>query len=59
MENFQLTGANEPVFLPFRKAGNEFWPSIKKADDVKIQTEAIKGEIRKLDEKLQALCQEE
>lgn len=52
MENFQLTGANEPVFLPFRKAGNEFWPSIKKADDVKIQTEAIKGEIRKLDEKL-------
>jgi len=56
MENFSATGANEPVFLPFRKAGNEFWPSIRKADEVKIQTENIKTEIRKLDEQLQALC---
>jgi hydrocephalus-inducing protein len=59
MENFLVTGANEPIFLPFRKAGNEFWPSIRKTDEVKIQTEAIKASIRKIDEQLQGLIVEE
>lgn len=59
MDNFQPTGANEPVFLPFRKAGSEFWPSIKKADEIKVQTENIRAEIRKVDEKLLQLCVEE
>lgn len=45
--------------MPFRKAGNEFWPSIKKADEIKIQTENIKAQIRKVDEQLQQLCAEE
>jgi hypothetical protein len=35
MDNFQPTGANEPIFLPFRKAGDQFWPSLKNADEVK------------------------
>lgn len=59
MENFQPTGLNEPVFLPYRKAGSEFWPSIKKADEIKLQTENIKAQIRKVDEQLQQLCVEE
>jgi hydrocephalus-inducing protein len=59
MENFSVTGANEPIYLPYRKAGSEFWPSIKKADEVKRQTEEIKAEIRKIDDDLNELCVEE
>jgi hypothetical protein len=29
MDNFQPHGANEPIFLPLRRPGNEFWPSIR------------------------------
>lgn len=36
IENFAVSGANEPVFLPWRKAGSKFWPSLKKADEVKL-----------------------
>jgi len=43
IENFTPTGSNEPIFLPYRKAGAEFWPSIKKADELKTKTDAIKA----------------
>ena len=43
IENFTPTGSNEPIFLPYRKAGSEFWPSIKKADELRIKTDAIKA----------------
>jgi hypothetical protein len=59
MDNFGPNGLNEPVFLPFRKAGSEFWPSIRKDDQVKLETEAIRAEIKKLDEQLSQLCAEE
>lgn len=42
IENFTPTGSNEPIFLPFRKAGSEFWPSIKKADELKTKSDALK-----------------
>lgn len=50
IDNFAANGANEPVFLPWRKAGSKFWPSLKKADEVKLQTDAIKNSIKKIDE---------
>lgn len=59
MDNFQPTGANEPIFLPYRKAGDQFWPSLKKADEIKIATDAIKAQIKKIDEQLAALLTEE
>lgn len=59
MDNFQVTGANEPIFLPFRKAGDQFWQSVKVADEIKTKTEAIKAQIKKFDEQLQALVTEE
>lgn len=43
IENFTPTGSNEPIFLPYRKAGSEFWPSIKKADELRTKTDAIKA----------------
>lgn len=52
IENFSANGANEPIFLPFRKAGSEFWPSLRKADEIKIKTDAIKQQIKKIDEQL-------
>jgi|LauGreDrversion4_2_1035121.scaffolds.fasta_scaffold02260_10 hypothetical protein len=59
MDNFQPTGANEPIFLPYRKAGDQFWPSLKKADEIKTATDAIKAQIKKIDEQLAALLTEE
>ena len=29
MENFAANGSQEPIYMPFRDAGAEFWPSIK------------------------------
>jgi len=52
IENFSANGANEPIFLPFRKAGSEFWPSLRKADEIKTKTDAIKQQIKKIDEQL-------
>jgi hypothetical protein len=55
MDNFSPTGANEPIFLPFRKAGSEFWPSLRKADQIKQETDKIKAAIKKIDEQLEDL----
>ncbi len=43
IENFGATGSNDPIFLSYRKAGGEFWPSIKKADETKTKTDALKA----------------
>ena len=32
MDNFQTYGANEPIFLPLRRPGMDFWPSIRDQD---------------------------
>ena len=58
IENFSANGANEPIFLPFRKAGSEFWPSLRKADEIKIKTDAIKQQIKKmLNETIDVFCE--
>ena len=59
IENFTPAGSNEPIFLPYRKAGSEFWPSIKKADELKTKTDSIKTQIKKIDDQLAALAQDE
>ena len=46
VENFQASGSGEPLFLPLRRPGAEFWPSIKQQDDDKRQIESFKGEIK-------------
>lgn len=50
IDNFQPNGANDPIFLPYRKAGSEFWESVRKADEVKIKTDSIKSQVKKVDE---------
>ncbi len=59
IENFTPTGSNEPIFLPYRKAGSEFWPSIKKADELKTKSEALKAQIKKLEDQLSSLVADE
>ena len=55
MENFVPNGANEPVFLPYRKAGSEFWPSLRKADQIRTETENIRQSVKRIDEQLAEL----
>jgi len=59
MENFSATGANELIFMNYRKAGSEFWPSIRKQDELNIKIAAMKEQIKQIDEKLAALVVEE
>ena len=53
VENFQASGSGEPLFLPLRRPGSEFWPSIKQQDDDKRQIESLKGEIKQTEQKMQ------
>jgi hypothetical protein len=55
IDNFGPNGSNDPIFLPYRKAGSEFWPSIKKADEVRTKTEAQKALIKKVKDQLSVL----
>lgn len=59
MENFSATGANELIFMNYRKAGSEFWPSIRKQDELNTKIAAMKEQIKQIDEKLAALFVEE
>lgn len=53
IENFQPNGSNEPLFLPLRKPGSEFWPSVKQQDENKRRIDAIKAEIKANENQLQ------
>ena len=59
MENFSATGANELIFMNYRKAGSEFWPSIRKQDELNTKVAALKEQVKKIDEQLAALVHEE
>jgi len=59
MENFSATGANELIFMNYRKAGSEFWPSIRKQDEMNTKIAAMREQIKHIDEKLAALVVEE
>lgn len=45
MDNFQIHGANEPIFLPLRRPGMDFWPSIRDQDEKKTALEGVKAQI--------------
>jgi hydrocephalus-inducing protein len=55
IDNFTPTGSNDPIFLPYRKAGSEFWPSIKKADELKTKTDILKVQIKKVEDQIAIL----
>ena len=52
VDNFLTIGSGEPLFLPLRKPGGEFWPSIKQSDDNKRKIESLKGEIKQTEVRL-------
>jgi len=58
MDNFQTYGANEPIFLPLRRPGMDFWPSIRDQDKKKTAFEGVKAQIQACDDKLKALDDE-
>jgi hypothetical protein len=41
MDHFQAAQP-EPLFLPLRAPGGEFWPSLREQDEKKRKTEEIK-----------------
>ena len=53
VDNFLPTGSGEPLFLPLRQPGGEFWPAIKQQDDDKRRIEQLKGEIKQTEVRLQ------
>lgn len=59
IDNFSTSGSNEPIFQSYRKAGGEFWPSIKQADEVKLKLEGLRGQLKKFEDQLNALVNEE
>jgi len=53
VDNFLPTGSGEPLQLPLRKPGSEFWPQIKQQDDNKRKIESLKGEIKQTEIRIQ------
>jgi len=45
----------EPIFLPLRVPGGEFWPHIRMQDEKKRKIDELKENIRKIEERLQEL----
>lgn len=46
----------EPLFLPLRKPGGEFWSSVRQQDERKQQMDAIGRKIKEQDDKLAELA---
>jgi len=59
MDNFQPEGANEPIFLPLRKPGGEFWTSIRQQDEKKQAIDGVRSLIKNCEETLDKLNQDE
>jgi hypothetical protein len=49
----------EPLFLPLRKPGGEFWSSIRQQDERKQQMDGLKDKIKVIDDKLAELQKSE
>lgn len=49
IENFSLQQP-EPIFLPLRQPGGEFWPSIRKSDEKKRKMDDLKKKIKQVDD---------
>ena len=58
MEHFQAAQP-EPLFLPLRAPGGEFWPSLRAQDDKRRRAEDLKAKIAKVEDELAELVKEE
>lgn len=56
-ENFQLS-IPEPIYLPLRKPGMEFWRSLKEQDEKKRRIDDFKHKIKEIDDKIHDLDKE-
>jgi len=58
MEHFQA-GQADPLFLPLRSPGGDFWPSLRAQDDKRKRAEDLKSKIAKVEDELHELVKEE
>ena len=58
-DNFQPSGSGEPLYLPLRQPGGEFWPSIKAQDEKKRAIESLKEQLKAVETQLQELVASE
>ena len=49
----------DPLFLPLRQPGTEFWPSIKKQDEKRKRIDDIKKKIKAIEDQLAVYAKEE
>lgn len=49
----------EPLFLPLRLPGQEFWPSLREQDEKRQRMEELKTQLDAIDEEMDALNKEE
>jgi hypothetical protein len=57
--DFFQSGTGEPLFLPLRTPGAEFWPSLKEQDEKKRNVESLKEKIQSLEDELAQLNKDE
>jgi len=58
MEHFN-SAQPDPLFLPLRAPGGEFWPSLKEQDDKRRRAEDLKDQLVKIENEMQVLFAEE
>jgi septal ring factor EnvC (AmiA/AmiB activator) len=58
LEHFQAAQP-EPLFLPLRAPGGEFWPTLREQDDKRRRAEELKDQLAKVDAELAQLTKEE
>jgi hypothetical protein len=58
MDHFQAAQP-EPLFLPLRAPGGEFWPTLREQDDKKRKAEDLKEQLGKIEAELFSLVKEE
>lgn len=59
LEHFSNATASEPMFLPLRLPGQEFWPSLKEQDDKRQRTEELRSQLAAIESELGDLAREE
>lgn len=58
-DNFLPNGSGEPLYLPLRQPGGEFWSSIRQQDEKKRAIETIKDQVKVVETQLQELVASE
>jgi hydrocephalus-inducing protein len=54
-DNFGPSGSGEPLYLPLRQPGGEFWSSIRQQDDQKRAVESLREQVKAAEQRLQEL----